>query len=73
MKTAKYLRRPCDNHIFEIDKTNGCYRSYTTRKVTDRFGNRPEAYSHFTFENLTINYGFIVIDEKEVDIYEENK
>lgn len=72
MKIPKYLRRPCDNHIFEIDKTNYCYRSYTTRHVVDRFGNRPEAYQHFTFENLTRNYGFVSITKKQVKGYEKN-
>ena len=72
MKTPKYLIRPCDNHIFEIDITNNCYRSYTTCSVTDRFGNRPNAYEHFTFENLTKNYGFTIVDEKDIKIHEES-
>jgi len=70
MKT-KYLVRPNDMHIFEIDESNGCYRSYTNRSVTDSDGNRPNAYEHFTYENLTQNYYFFPIgDVDEIDIYE---
>ena len=70
MKNSKYLVRPNDMHIFEIDNSNGCYRSYTTKDVTDRFGNRPNAMEHFTYDNLTKNYNFFPINEDDIPMYE---
>ena len=67
----KYLVRPRDSHIFELDESNGCYRSWTTRNVTYADGTRPNAMLHFTFENLTENYGFIPADESELDDYQK--
>lgn len=67
----KYLVRPNDYHIFEIDESNGCYRSYTTKNVTRSDGTRPDAQKHFTYENLTKNYNFFPITEEEIQIYEE--
>lgn len=66
----KYLVRPNDFHIFEIDDTNGCYRSYSTREITRLDGTRPNAQSHFTFKNLVENNDFIPIDESELEKYE---
>jgi hypothetical protein len=66
----KYLVRPSDYHIFEIDNSNQCYRSYTTQ-VTYTDGTRPNAQVSFTFENLTMNYGFIPINEGELEKYKE--
>lgn len=65
----KYLVRPDDYHIFEIDEFNGCYRSYTTRNI--RSDGRPNAQKHFTYENLTKNYNFFPITEEEIPTYEE--
>lgn len=67
----KYLVRPHDSHIFELDETNGCYRSWNTRKITYADGTRPNAMSHFTFDNLTINYDFFPIEENEIEEYQK--
>jgi hypothetical protein len=69
MKT-KYLVRPRDFHIFDLDESNGCYRSWSTKNVTYSDGTRPNAMLHFTFENLTNNYGFFPIDEEDIQLYE---
>jgi len=66
----KFLIRPHDYHIFEIDESNNCYRSYSTRSVTYADGTRPSAQLHFTFENLTKNYNFFSIKDSELPIYE---
>ena len=71
MKPTEYLVRPRDSHIWELDESNGCYRSYTTRSVTRSDGSRPNAQLHFTFENLTQNYGFFPILESEIEVYEQ--
>lgn len=68
---SKYLVRPHDFHIFDLDETNGCYRSWITRSVTYPDGTRPNAFNNFTFENLTKNYDFFPIEESELEIYEE--
>lgn len=65
----KYLVRPHDYHIFDLDESNGCYRSWSTRNVTYSGGTRPNAMSHFTLENLTINYDFFPIDEEDLKLY----
>mgnify|MGYP003975025727 CR=1 FL=1 len=70
MKT-KFLIRPHDTHIYELDESNGCYRSYSCRTVTYSDGTRPNAQLHFTFENLTENYDFFAIEPEELPIYEE--
>jgi len=70
MKLPKYLVRPNDYHIFDLDETNNCYRSWTTRNVTDSEGNRGNAMSHFRFENLTENYDFFPIEENQLQAYE---
>lgn len=67
---TKYLVRPSDFHIFELDESNNCFRSYSTKTVTHPDGTRPKAQEHFTFENLTKNYDFIPIDESEIKKYE---
>ena len=70
----KYLVRPRDFHIFDLDESNGCYRSWSTKKVTYQDGTRPNAMLHFTFDNLTINYDFFPINENDLDLYiEKNK
>jgi len=66
----KYLVRPHDFHIWELDESNGCYRSWSNIDVTYRDGTRPNAQTHFTFENLTTNYGFFPIEEQELPNYE---
>ena len=67
MEQPKYLVRPHDFHIFEIDESNNCYRSYEKIEKV----NRPNAYSHFTYEILTDGYGFFPIEENEIEIYEK--
>ncbi len=62
-----YLVRPEDNAIFEIDPFNGCYRPYITNKIK----NRSNAYSHFTFKNLTEDYGWFPIEKSEIPKYQE--
>lgn len=65
MELPKYLVRPTDFHVFELDESNNCYRSHlVTPRYTD--GTRPNAMSHFNYENLTENYDFFPITEKEV-------
>lgn len=66
-KKSKYLVRPNDYTIFEVDYHNGCYRCLSDRYKRNRF----EAYEHFTFENLTKNYGFIPITKEDFPKYEE--
>lgn len=68
---SKYLVRPRDSHIFELDESNGCYRSWNTRNVTYSDGTQPNAMLHFTYENLTQNFGFIPIKENELDDYQK--
>ena len=70
-KLPKYLVRPHDFHIWEIDEFNNCYRSYSNRTVTYSDGTRPNAQKHFTYENLTENYDFFPIDEDEIEIYQK--
>jgi hypothetical protein len=65
----KYLVRPKDSHIFDLDESNGCYRSWLTKEVTYSDGTRPQAMKHFTFDNLTKNFDFFPIDEEELSIY----
>ncbi len=67
---SKYLVRPDDFHIFELDESNNCYRSWSTRQITDSDGTRPNAQGHFTFDNLTKNYDFFSIEENELEVYE---
>jgi hypothetical protein len=66
MEKSEFLVRPDDYHIFEIDPTNGCYRSYFSRNTK----NRPHAYKHFTFESLTEEYHWIPITKEEIPKYE---
>lgn len=68
---SKYLVRPSDYHVWELDESNGCYRSYSTRGITYLDGTRPNAQLHFTFENLTKNYDFFPIDESDLQIWED--
>lgn len=65
----KYLVRPSDFHIWEIDESNGCYRSYINMDVLRSDGTRPNAQKHFTYEILTNGYGFFPIDESEIERY----
>lgn len=61
----KYLVRPNDMMIWEIDESNGCYRICEWKEIK----NRPNAYEHSTYENLTKNYHFFPIGEEELDMY----
>lgn len=71
LTNPQYLVRPNDFHIFEIDNTNDCYRSWTTKDITYTDGTRPNAQEHFTFKNLTENYSFFPIEENEISLYEK--
>ncbi len=71
MKNPPYLVRPHDSHIYELDESNDCYRSYLTRNVRREDGTRPNAEPNFTFENLTSNYDFFPIKKDEIKEYEE--
>ena len=68
----KYLVRPDDYFIFEVDETNGCYRSKSSN-LTYSDGTKVPAQKHFTYENLTLNYGFFPIDEDELDVYQKKE
>ena len=70
MKT-KYLVRPNDFHVWELDESNGCYRSYSNRAVTYSDGTRPNAQLHFTFDILTKNFDYFPIEESEIELYEQ--
>jgi hypothetical protein len=65
----KYLVRPNDFSIFDLDESNNCYRSWSKNPITYTDGTRPNAMSHFTYDNLTKNYGFFNIDESEIETY----
>lgn len=67
MDLPNYLVRPEDSHIFELDESNYCYRSYEKYPRE----HRPTAYDHFTFQNLTENYNFFPIDAEELSYWEE--
>lgn len=64
-KHPKYLVRPNDMMIFEIDESNGYYRTFEEKEIK----NRPNALKHFTYENLTQNYHFFPIEETELNMY----
>ena len=66
MENSKYIVRPDDFCIFEIDESNGCYRTYDGKRFG---GNRQTAYKHFSYENLVEGYGFFPIDESEIPHY----
>lgn len=70
MKT-KFLVRLDDFHIFDLDESNQCYRSWCTRGVTYKDGTRPQALPNFTYKNLVENYGFLPIEESELEKYEK--
>lgn len=63
-KQAPYLVRPNDFMIFEIDKSNGCYRTIHRSKIK-----KHQAQSHFTYENLVNNYNFLPIKRTELKNY----
>ena len=67
----KYLVRPNDFHIFELDESNNCYRSLLKNAVFRGDGSRVNAQKHFTYENLVNNYGFFPIDESEIEFYDK--
>lgn len=67
----KYLVRPNDYAIFDLDESNGCYRSWSRKPITYSDGTRPNAMKHFTYENLTLNYNFFPIEETELSYYED--
>lgn len=65
----KYLVRPDDYAIFELDESNGCYRSWSKNPITYTDGTRPNAMLHFTLINLTKNYNFFIINENDIEFY----
>ncbi len=67
---TKFLVRPNDFHIWDLDESNGCYRSYSTRSVTYSDGTRSNAQPNYTYDNLVNNYDFIPITEEELPDYE---
>ena len=67
---SKYLVRPHDFHIFELDETNDCYRSWSTREVLRSDGTRINANPHFTYETLTVYHDFFPISEDEIPLYD---
>jgi hypothetical protein len=69
MKKPKYIVRPDDFSIFEIDQTNGRYRIWEKNPNNNK--SRPKAMKHFTLENLTKNYHFFPINESEIEYYEQ--
>ena len=70
MEPTKFLVRPRDYHIFDLDESNDCYRSYSTRSVTYADGTRANASLHMTFDNLVNNYEFMPILPTELSFYE---
>jgi hypothetical protein len=62
----KYLVRPSDYMVWELREDLGLYEIMDP--PTDRFGNKPIPYDHFTFENLTA-HGFFPITEDELGLY----
>jgi len=71
MNNPKYLVRPSDFHIVEVDESNGAYRSYTSRDVSYSDGTRPKANPYFTYENLTYLHSFFPIEEHELRFFEQ--
>lgn len=69
-KNPRFLVRPHDYHIWELDESNNCYRSYSTRSVTYSDGTRPNASTSHTYEVLVRNFDFIPITEEELPEYE---
>jgi len=67
----QYLVRPRDYHIYDLDKSNNRYRSWTTRSATYSDGTRPSAQSSYTYKFLTEGYGFFPIQEEELEFYEK--
>ncbi len=65
---SKYLVRPHDFRVFELD-FNNAYRAY--EEPGKEIVNRSNAQSHFTFKNLTQNYDFFVIQESEIQDYQK--
>lgn len=69
MDLPLYLVRPDDFHIFELDESNYCYRSYEKYPRE----HRQHAYDHFTFQNLTENFNFFPIDAEDLPYWEEKQ
>ena len=67
----KYLVRPSDYSIFDLDESNGCYRVWSSKPLPYRNGKRSKAMKHFTFENLTTKHKFFPIDESQIEFYEK--
>lgn len=70
-KKPKYLVRPRDYHIWVLDPSNGCYRSYSCRNVKHADGTEVQASPHMTFESLTEVYDFFPITKDQIETYEK--
>jgi hypothetical protein len=69
MSNPRYLVRPGDYTIYELDDSNNCYRYLKPFTYSD--GTRAQAQSNFTFENVTNYAGFFPIDEEDIPIYKK--
>lgn len=65
----KYLVRPSDFNIYELDDSNNCYRFYKGYTYPD--GTRQNAQRNHTFANLTENHSFFPIEGSQIPEYEE--
>ncbi|MCK9430712.1 MAG: hypothetical protein M0R17_12045 [Candidatus Omnitrophica bacterium] len=70
-KNPKYLVRNSDYHIFELDESTDCYRSYTNQDIHTNNGIRLSAALHMTYDCLMQSGVFFQIEENEISIYEE--
>lgn len=71
MEYPKYLVRPHDFSIYDLDETNNCYRYWSRNPPKYSDGTRPNAMEHFTYDNLTQNYDFFPIKETQLEMYEQ--
>lgn len=65
---SKYLVRPGDFMIFERIEGVDCYEIIDP--PTDRFGNKPIPFAHFTEASLK-GHGFFEIDEDEIEVFQQ--
>jgi hypothetical protein len=67
---SKYLVRPSDYMVWVLNEGLDLYEIID--QPTDRFGNKPIPYDHFTKENL-IGHGFFQIGEELVEYYNKKR
>ena len=70
-KKPKYLVRTRDNHIWELDKRNVFYKSYSCKPMIYSDGTEILASPSMNYEDLTKIYGFIPIKKDQLEIYEK--